>query len=162
VVALGAAPTADHRAFAACRADVVLLAAPDPGTARRSRDALLGDAGRAGRSAGPPLVLIQIAATFADTRAEVLDSYAPMTPSGTAALSGYPGEVARMLVRWQAETGADGFHLLPSAHAVDLPAIVHGLAPRLREHGLFRARYTGRTLRDHLGLPAGADTAYGG
>ncbi|MFB6893612.1 LLM class flavin-dependent oxidoreductase [Kitasatospora sp. NPDC056327] len=53
--------------------------------------------------------------------------------------------------------GVDGFHLVPADPARDLAAIAGHVVPALRERGLFRTGYTGRTLRDHLGLerPAG-------
>ncbi|WP_406198878.1 LLM class flavin-dependent oxidoreductase [Kitasatospora sp. NBC_01560] len=53
--------------------------------------------------------------------------------------------------------GVDGFHLVPAEPARDLAALADLVVPALRDRGLFRTGYTGRTLRDHLGLarPAG-------
>ncbi|MFB7617707.1 LLM class flavin-dependent oxidoreductase [Kitasatospora sp. NPDC056181] len=53
--------------------------------------------------------------------------------------------------------GVDGFHLVPADPARDLAALADRVVPALRGRALFRAGYTGRTLRDHLGLarPAG-------
>ncbi|MED7954740.1 LLM class flavin-dependent oxidoreductase [Kitasatospora sp. NPDC058406] len=53
--------------------------------------------------------------------------------------------------------GVDGFHLVPADPARDLAAVADRVVPALRERGLFRTAYSGRTLRDHLGLarPAG-------
>ncbi|WP_380279321.1 LLM class flavin-dependent oxidoreductase [Kitasatospora purpeofusca] len=48
--------------------------------------------------------------------------------------------------------GVDGFHLVPADPARDLAALADHVVPALRERGLFRAGYTGRTLREHLGL----------
>ncbi|MFD7451855.1 LLM class flavin-dependent oxidoreductase [Kitasatospora sp. NPDC059827] len=50
-------------------------------------------------------------------------------------------------------TGVDGFHLVPAEPARDLAALAERTAPALRATGLLRAGHSGRTLRDHLGLP---------
>ncbi|MEV7599433.1 LLM class flavin-dependent oxidoreductase [Kitasatospora sp. NPDC089797] len=49
-------------------------------------------------------------------------------------------------------TGVDGFHLVPAAPERDLAVLADRVAPALRSAGLLRPGYTGRTLRDHLGL----------
>ncbi|MFF2042227.1 LLM class flavin-dependent oxidoreductase [Kitasatospora sp. NPDC058170] len=48
--------------------------------------------------------------------------------------------------------GVDGFHLVPADPARDLAAVADRVVPALRERGLFRTAYPGRTLRDSLGL----------
>ncbi|MFG3055027.1 LLM class flavin-dependent oxidoreductase [Kitasatospora sp. NPDC048239] len=48
--------------------------------------------------------------------------------------------------------GVDGFHLVPADPARDLAAVADQVVPALRERGLFRTAYPGRTLRDSLGL----------
>ncbi|MFI9322378.1 LLM class flavin-dependent oxidoreductase [Kitasatospora aureofaciens] len=50
-------------------------------------------------------------------------------------------------------TGVDGFHLVPAEPERDLAALAERIAPALRDAGLLRTGYPGRTLRDHLGLP---------
>ncbi|MFF3517695.1 hypothetical protein [Streptomyces sp. NPDC002573] len=67
-------------------------------------------------------------------------------------ITGAAADLAGLLADWHEATGV-GFHLLPTSAPADLPAVVQDLVPGLRERGLFRADYTGRTLRDHLGLP---------
>ncbi|MFB7382920.1 hypothetical protein ACFC0A_36515, partial [Kitasatospora purpeofusca] len=48
--------------------------------------------------------------------------------------------------------GVDGFHLVPADPGRDLAVLADHVVPALRERGLFRTGYTGRTLRDRLGL----------
>jgi N-acetyl-S-(2-succino)cysteine monooxygenase len=46
----------------------------------------------------------------------------------------------------------DGFTILPPIAPGDLDAFVDSVVPELQRRGLFRVRYEGATLRDHLGL----------
>ncbi|MFJ8625696.1 LLM class flavin-dependent oxidoreductase [Kitasatospora sp. NPDC093550] len=72
-----------------------------------------------------------------------------------AALSALPDRAAeeRLLAELTAVgTGVDGFHLVPADPARDLAVLADRIAPALRDAGLLRAGYPGRTLRDHLGL----------
>ena len=46
----------------------------------------------------------------------------------------------------------DGFTILPPVEPAGLDAFVDVVVPELRRRGLFRARYEGTTLRDHLAL----------
>lgn len=46
----------------------------------------------------------------------------------------------------------DGFNLMPPVLPTGLDDIVELLLPELRRRGLFRSEYSGKTLRDHLGL----------
>lgn len=152
-VVLSADDAEERWTLATRHADIVLLSARDPDTAGALREAVLRRTADAGRDPGLVRVLIRIAVTLADTRSAALDSQAPPADPGTVAYCGSPSGLADLLADWRAATSADGFHLLPSVHAADLPGIVHGLVPELRQRGLFRARYTCATLRDHLGLP---------
>ncbi|WP_197381172.1 NtaA/DmoA family FMN-dependent monooxygenase [Mycolicibacterium mengxianglii] len=47
---------------------------------------------------------------------------------------------------------SDGFILVPHVTPGGLDAFVDRVVPLLQERGVFRAEYTGTTLRDHLGL----------
>jgi hypothetical protein len=67
-------------------------------------------------------------------------------------LVGTPEHIADQLEHWFKTGAADGFNVLA-------PTLPHGLKdfadlviPELQRRGLFRTEYTGRTLRDHLGL----------
>ena len=47
---------------------------------------------------------------------------------------------------------ADGYILVPHITPGGLVPFVDQVVPLLQERGVFRADYTGTTLRDHLGL----------
>ncbi len=47
---------------------------------------------------------------------------------------------------------ADGYILVPHITPDGLAPFVDKVVPLLQERGVFRADYTGTTLRDHLGL----------
>ena len=47
---------------------------------------------------------------------------------------------------------ADGYILVPHITPGGLAPFVDKIVPLLQERGVFRADYTGTTLRDHLGL----------
>ena len=47
---------------------------------------------------------------------------------------------------------ADGYILVPHITPGGLTPFVDQVVPLLQERGVFRADYTGTTLRDHLGL----------
>ena len=42
---------------------------------------------------------------------------------------------------------------MPPYYPAGLEVFAETVVPILRERGLFRTEYTGRTLRDHFGLP---------
>ncbi|MFF8812720.1 LLM class flavin-dependent oxidoreductase [Streptomyces pactum] len=149
-----------RRTFAARHADIVLLAADDPDRARTALRELRDRAAAAGREPAQPRVLLRvaIALTGPDGSGHPGRPVAGR-PAGAPALrhTGTPGELAGRLADWREATGADGFHLLPADPVADLGAVVRHLVPALRARGLFRTGYTGRTLRDHLGLPRPAN-----
>ncbi|GAB7182920.1 LLM class flavin-dependent oxidoreductase [Kitasatospora sp. Ki12] len=132
-----ASPGGRARVAAAIRhADVVLLDAPD-------RDARLTAATELRLRAGEHL---RILARLDTARSALPDRAAE----------------ERLLAELTATgTGVDGFHLVPADPVRDLTALADRIAPALRAAGLLRTGYTGRTLRDHLGLarPAGRYTA---
>ena len=74
------------------------------------------------------------------------------TGRGHWTLVGTPESIADQLEHWFKTGAADGFNILA-------PTLPHGLRdfadlviPELQRRGLFRTEYTGRTLREHLGL----------
>lgn len=74
-------------------------------------------------------------------------------------LVGTPESIADQLEHWFTTGAADGFNVLA-------PTLPHGLKdfaelviPELQRRGLFRTEYSGRTLRDHLGLARPAHPA---
>ena len=73
-------------------------------------------------------------------------------------LCGSAERVADTLQLWFESGAADGFNVMPSHFLEGLKDVVDLVIPVLQERGLFRSRYGGATLRDHLGLPLpGAD-----
>ena len=76
-------------------------------------------------------------------------------------LVGSAGDVADHVETWFRGGAVDGFTVL-SAFGGDgdgsFDAFATLVVPELRRRGLFRTSYTGATLRDHLGLPAVANT----
>lgn len=66
---------------------------------------------------------------------------------------GTPAQVADEMIAWFEGEAADGFNLMPAHFPEGLESFIEGVLPILRQRGLFREQYEGRTLRDHLGLP---------
>lgn len=71
---------------------------------------------------------------------------------GHLLLVGGPVQIADVLETWFRAGAADGFNIMPPFFPGQLDAFVELVVPVLQERGLFRADYSGTTLRDHLGL----------
>ncbi|MBY0321159.1 MAG: LLM class flavin-dependent oxidoreductase [Reyranella sp.] len=71
---------------------------------------------------------------------------------GHLLLIGTGAEIADVLEAWFRADAADGFNVMPPFFPGQFDAFVAEVVPHLQERGLFRADYTGTTLRDHLGL----------
>ncbi|RMX05742.1 LLM class flavin-dependent oxidoreductase [Corticibacter populi] len=71
---------------------------------------------------------------------------------GHCTMVGTPEQIADEMERWWREGGADGFNLMPPALPGSIEDFVEQVVPVLQRRGLFRTEYTGRTLREHLGL----------
>ncbi|HEY8333864.1 MAG TPA: LLM class flavin-dependent oxidoreductase [Tardiphaga sp.] len=78
---------------------------------------------------------------------------------GHRLLVGTPEMVADGLEEWFVAGAADGFNIMPSWLPGAFDDFVDHVVPILQKRGLFRTEYTGRTLRDHLGLPRPAHPA---
>ncbi|WP_329008094.1 LLM class flavin-dependent oxidoreductase [Micromonospora rifamycinica] len=72
---------------------------------------------------------------------------------GHRVVAGTPEQVADQIERWFTEGAADGFNVMPPLLPSGLEDFVDHVVPLLRARGLFRHEYTGRTLREHYGLP---------
>jgi FMN-dependent oxidoreductase (nitrilotriacetate monooxygenase family) len=72
---------------------------------------------------------------------------------GHRTFAGTPEQVAGTVMEWAAAGAADGFNVMPPALPAGLEAFVEHVIPILRGRGVFRTEYTGRTLREHYGLP---------
>ncbi|WP_395453784.1 LLM class flavin-dependent oxidoreductase (plasmid) [Azospirillum melinis] len=66
---------------------------------------------------------------------------------------GTPEQVADGIEAWFRSGAVDGFNIMPDVTASGLEVFVEEVVPLLRKRGIFREAYSGRTLRDHLGLP---------
>ncbi|NUS56671.1 MAG: NtaA/DmoA family FMN-dependent monooxygenase [Streptomycetaceae bacterium] len=67
---------------------------------------------------------------------------------------GSPATVATQINDLVQNDAADGFILVPHITPGGLDVFADTVVPLLQERGVFRTEYTGRTLRDHLGLRA--------
>jgi FMN-dependent oxidoreductase (nitrilotriacetate monooxygenase family) len=65
---------------------------------------------------------------------------------------GTPEQLADYVIEWQDAAAADGFTVMGSTLPYELAAFVDHVVPILQSRGRYRTEYTGRTLRDHLGL----------
>ena len=71
---------------------------------------------------------------------------------GHQVLAGTPEQVADHIEHWFTHGAADGFNIMPPILPDGLDLFAEHVVPLLRERGLFRHEYTGRTLREHYGL----------
>ncbi|WP_329495156.1 LLM class flavin-dependent oxidoreductase [Kitasatospora herbaricolor] len=76
--------------------------------------------------------------------------------TGRQSFIGSAGTVAAQLDEHVQNDAADGFILVPHLTPGGLDDFVDQVVPLLQERGVFRTEYTGRTLREHLGLPSPA------
>jgi FMN-dependent oxidoreductase (nitrilotriacetate monooxygenase family) len=72
---------------------------------------------------------------------------------GHLTFAGTPVQVADAIELWFTSGAADGFNIMPPVLPSGLNDFVDQVVPILQERGLFRTEYTGRTLREHYGLP---------
>ena len=72
---------------------------------------------------------------------------------------GTPESIADQLEHWFSTGAADGFNVLASTLPHGLGDFARLVIPELQRRGLFRTEYTGRTLREHLGLARPAHPA---
>ncbi|MDT9686315.1 LLM class flavin-dependent oxidoreductase [Streptomyces sp. TRM76323] len=68
-------------------------------------------------------------------------------------VAGTAEQIADRLEEWFTQGAADGFNVMPPHLPGGLDHFVDQVVPILQARGLFRTEYTGRTLRDHYGLP---------
>lgn len=84
------------------------------------------------------------------TLEDVYRHYAPAR--GGLVFVGTAAQAADMMGDWYTGGAADGFMLSLATLPEELDAFVDLVVPELQKRNLFRSRYEGRTLRDHLGL----------
>ena len=71
---------------------------------------------------------------------------------GHRVIWGSPQSIVDQLESWFHNEAADGFNILAPTFPQGLEDFVDLVIPELQRRDLFRTEYTGRTLRDHLGL----------
>lgn len=71
---------------------------------------------------------------------------------GHCTMVGTPEYIADQMEFWFRNEGADGFNLMPPALPYSFTDFAEQVIPVLQKRGLFRTEYSGRTLREHLGL----------
>jgi alkanesulfonate monooxygenase len=86
------------------------------------------------------LTMRQIAQVVAGARAKLV-------------MVGTPEQLVDRMEQWYVEEACDGFNVMPPYLPGSLDEFVELVIPELQRRGLFRTEYTGRTLREHLGLP---------
>lgn len=67
---------------------------------------------------------------------------------------GTVSDVADELQHWFEGGACDGFNFLPAVNTLSLDDVTSKVVPELRRRGLVRTEYEGKTLREHLGIPA--------
>ncbi|MBI3532101.1 MAG: LLM class flavin-dependent oxidoreductase [Burkholderiales bacterium] len=78
---------------------------------------------------------------------------------GHLTVVGTPQSIADQMEHWFSTSAADGFNVLAPTFPHGLSDFAELVIPELQRRGLFRTEYTGRTLREHLGLPRPAHPA---
>lgn len=137
-------------------ADVLVLYHATLDDAQRAYAHFQGEAVAAGREVRilqSILPILGASEAAARARADELDA-APsngVAPRATR-IVGTAAQVADQLEHWFRAGAVDGFHFLPAVLPDRLTELTNDLLPELQRRGLFRTAYTGRTLRDHLGL----------
>ncbi|GIE34477.1 monooxygenase [Actinoplanes italicus] len=76
---------------------------------------------------------------------------------GHLTFTGTAVQVADKIEQWYSGGAADGFNIMAPVLPSGLEAFVDQVVPILQERGRFRTEYTGRTLREHYGLPRPAN-----
>lgn len=79
---------------------------------------------------------------------------------GHRTCSGTPEQVADAIQQWFEAGAADGFNIMLPVPPSGLDVFVDHVRPILRERGIFRHEYSGRTLQDHYGLPRPANSLH--
>ncbi len=72
--------------------------------------------------------------------------------TGHRLIAGTPEQIADDIAQWFLSGAADGFNLMPDVLPEGLEVFVDHVVPLLRQKGIFRNEYTGRTLREHFDL----------
>jgi N-acetyl-S-(2-succino)cysteine monooxygenase len=74
------------------------------------------------------------------------------TGRGQRTVKGTPSAIVDQMENWFINRGVDGYLIQPPILPAGLDEFVEKIIPELQNRGLFRTEYTGRTLRENLGL----------
>lgn len=120
-------------------------------------DAPLPDLPQTNMMHGHSVVLQKLARRHGMTLRELRDYVG--ASSGHRLVFGTPEQIAADLALWFESGAADGFMILPPYLPGPVAEFVDQVVPLLVARGLYRADYSGETLRDHLGLERPAHPA---
>ncbi|WP_251035735.1 hypothetical protein [Paenibacillus sp. ISL-20] len=107
------------------------------------RDALEGNSSQA-------IMIMDMAAKSDKSILELGRHYA--VSRGHMTMIGTPQQIADRIEDWFRSGACDGFNIMAPLLPGGLEQFVERVVPLLQQRGVFREDYTGRTLRDHLGL----------
>jgi alkanesulfonate monooxygenase SsuD/methylene tetrahydromethanopterin reductase-like flavin-dependent oxidoreductase (luciferase family) len=69
-------------------------------------------------------------------------------------LVGAPATIADRMQEWLEADACDGFLAVPTHYPTGVEAFTRRVVPELQRRGVFRTEYSGKYLRDHLGVTA--------
>jgi N-acetyl-S-(2-succino)cysteine monooxygenase len=158
---IGQAVTVENLAMAARSAEVLFVTSASHVAATAVAAEVRRVLDIRGQNRSDVRVLANIIPWIGATRAEARDRFEELnalslsgsreTPQGRD-LIGTAADIADVLQESFERGEFDGFTILPPVVPDGLDAFVDVVVPELRRRGLFRARYEGTTLRDHLDL----------
>jgi FMN-dependent oxidoreductase (nitrilotriacetate monooxygenase family) len=102
-------------------------------------------------------VMLEVSAKYNFNLRQLSEYFA--AAEGFKIVLGTPEMIADEMELWFTSEAADGFVIIPPWLLSPLEAFAGQVVPILQKRGLFRTDYTGRTLREHLGLPRPAHPA---
>ena len=115
-----------------------------------SQDAF-ADAGPARTVASRFQLVVDIVKREKPTLRQLIDRLAGAR--GHYVVVGTPEKIADEIQLWFEKGAADGFNVMPPWFRGGFDLFTSQVVPILRKRGLFRSEYTGKTLREHYGLP---------
>jgi alkanesulfonate monooxygenase SsuD/methylene tetrahydromethanopterin reductase-like flavin-dependent oxidoreductase (luciferase family) len=84
----------------------------------------------------------------------VRQTYQRVLPSmGHVVFKGTPSQIADEMEDWYKSQACDGFNIQTPVLPRSLNEFVDLVIPELQRRGIFRTEYTGKTLRENMGLP---------
>jgi alkanesulfonate monooxygenase SsuD/methylene tetrahydromethanopterin reductase-like flavin-dependent oxidoreductase (luciferase family) len=84
----------------------------------------------------------------------VRQTYERVLPSmGHVFFKGTPNQIADEMEDWYKSNACDGFNIMTPVLPRSLNEFVDLVIPELQRRGIFRKEYTGKTLRENMGLP---------